>query len=292
MKKPIATLAILIGCVISLACLRADRFAPMPDPPPTSEASCDCGCDEGDGCFCCSINGAKKKRQRQASPAETAISDDGDGTDDGGVWSASIAGKVAPDGAELQIDLPGSQHLRNKGGNDRTRNNPRGEPGKGLGLCVFTSIDHAARWANVTSLIDFRDWMTTKPGGGYPAKVDAMIAARCKALNVPAPEYIQLEGGRELLDILRAALTSNRMVSVTYSFSPSGRYGGGRIAHMVNLVHLDAKSACVLDNNYIEPKENAYEWITVDEFVRTFTGGRAGWAVILIDAGPPPLPFN
>ena len=59
---------------------------------------------------------------------------------------------------------------------------------------------------------------------------------------------------------------------------------------MVSLVHLDSQYACVLDNNY--PGVDQYEWMSVDEFLRTFTGGRSGWAVVLLDGGPPPLPWN
>src|SRR6478736_5701824 len=67
------------------------------------------------------------------------------------------------DGEAVTCDLPVSEHLRNSAGRD------------GLGLCVFTSIEHAARWANETSLIGFRDFMTRQPGGGWPEKVDEFI---------------------------------------------------------------------------------------------------------------------
>jgi hypothetical protein len=53
-------------------------------------------------------------------------------------------GRYAPDGTAVQLDLPDALHLRNSGGNDRTRYNPAGEPGKGSGLCVFTSLNHSA----------------------------------------------------------------------------------------------------------------------------------------------------
>jgi hypothetical protein len=112
----------------------------------------------------------------------------------------------------------------------------------------------------------------------------------CKDRGVPEPDYIQLEGGKEIFDILRSALAGGRMIGVTYSFSPTGRYNGQRISHMVNLVHLDERSACILDNNYIGTDK--LEWITVDEFAKTFTGGRSGWAVILLNAGPPVFPWN
>lgn len=192
--------------------------------------------------------------------------------------AANVGGKTAKDGTEIQVDLPGTQHLMNCGGSDKA------------GLCVFTSIAHSARWQRVELLENFRDWMKQYPGGGYPEKVTQKIAEIAKEKGVPPPAYIQIEGGREVLDTLRAALASGRMPGVTYSYSPSGRYYGKKIAHMVSLVHLDQKWACVLDNNF--PGEDKYEWMSVEEFLRTFTGGRSGWAVVLLDPGPPPLPWN
>lgn len=195
------------------------------------------------------------------------------------VSNASIGGKQAPDGkTEIQLDLPGSLHLKNTGGSD------------GAGLCVFTSIAHSARWQHVELLENFHDWMKQYAGGGYPEKVNQKIAQIAKEKGRPPPRYLQVEGGRELLDLLRAAVASGRMPAVTYYFSPSGRYRGQRILHMVSLVHLDSQYACILDNNY--PGVDQYEWLTVDEFLRAFTGGRSGWAVVLLDAGPPPLPWN
>jgi hypothetical protein len=254
MKNPVATCAFAFACLLSLAYWTA---APAPaakcsEAPKLSKCTgCDCGCRADGDCPC---------------------------RFDANV-GASVGGKIAPDGkTEIQIDLPGSQHLKNLGGSD------------GAGLCVFTSISHCARWAHVALLENFRDYMTKYPGGGWPAKVDQYIAKIAAEKGIPVPEYIQLEGGREQLDALKFALKTGRMIGVTYSFSPTGRYNGRRIAHMVNLVHLDGTTACVLDNNF--PGETTYEWMTVEEFIRTFTGGRAGWAVILLDAGPPPLPFN
>lgn len=193
--------------------------------------------------------------------------------------SAVVAGKLAPDGrTEIVIDLPESQHLKNKGGSDRA------------GLCVFTSVEHSARWSECSTLIGFRDWMTAYPGGGWPQKLTEKIKAISAERKVPLPDYIQIQGGRELLPVLRAALESGRLPAVTYSRSPTGRYNGQTISHMVNLSHLDDKYAAILDNNY--PGETAYEWMTVDQFVQTFTGGKSGWAVILLNNGPPPFPYN
>jgi hypothetical protein len=194
---------------------------------------------------------------------------------------ASVGGRYAPDNkTEIQIDLPGAQHMENTGGSD------------GAGLCVFTSISHSARWQHVELLENFRDWMTRYPGGSWPDKTAQKIKQIAAEKKLPEPQYLQVEGGKEILDVLRAALSSGRMPGVTYAFSPTGRYSGRRIAHMVNLVHLDDRYACVLDNNYIKPLEAAYEWMSVDQFLKTFTGGRSGWTVILLDGAPPPLPYN
>lgn len=193
--------------------------------------------------------------------------------------AAKIGGKVSPDGkTQIGCDLPGDQHLKNIGGSD------------GAGLCVFTSISHSARWQRVDVLENFQAWMKQYPGGGWPDKTAQKIAQLAKERGVTPPPFIQVEGGREVLEILKAAIDSGRMPAVTYSFSPTGRYGGKKIAHMVSLVHLDEQYAVILDNNF--PGEATYEWCSIDEFLRSFTGGRSGWAVILLDSGPPPLPWN
>ena len=193
------------------------------------------------------------------------------------IGKASVGGTTAPDGAAIQLDLPGTEHLKNKGGSD------------GAGLCVFTSISHSSRWQSVGVLDDFRDWMTKHPGGGYPRKVDAMIAQICKERGVPKPDYLQVEGND--LSILKEACKSGRMPGITYCYSPTGRYNGQRIAHMTSLVHADDKgNFCVLDNNY--PGANNYEWMDEATFKKVYTGGGGGWCVILLPAGPPPIPHN
>lgn len=194
---------------------------------------------------------------------------------------ATVGANIAPDGTEVQIDLPNDRHVRNTGGIG-----PRG-PGSGAGLCVFTSIQHAADWQGVEVLQDFQKWMTTKPGGGYPSKVDAMIKQKCAEAGKPVPDYLHVTGGD--LAMLKLACRTGRMPGVTYCLSPAGRYGGKRISHMVSLVHADDKDHfCIVDNNY--PK--TFEWMSEAEFRRTYTGGGGGWAVILLASPPPPPPRN
>lgn len=195
-------------------------------------------------------------------------------------FTASVGGKVAPDSAtEIRIDLPGTMHRHNVSS-------------RGQGCCTHTSVHHAALWQNVPVLQEFPKWVQAKrlPGGTWPGEMAKRIKAICQEKGMPEPHWMQVEGGKETLELIRAALASGRFPCVTYSFSPTGRYGGGRISHMVNVSHLDDKWAAVLDNNY--PGDTKYEWMSVADFLKTYTGGRNGWTLILLDAGPPPLPWN
>jgi hypothetical protein len=175
---------------------------------------------------------------------------------------------TSPDGGATALDLPTSQHMRNVGGSD------------GSGLCVFTSITHAARWGNVRELDGYREWMQRRPGGGWPQKVDDTLAAFCREKGVPVPPYIQHTGGDE--DFLKAALKTGRMVCVTYD----GRddFYRGRIAHMVNLAYLDDTRAAIIDNN----RPGYWVWMTRAEFLSRWRGGGGGWAVVLLSPPPPP----
>lgn len=195
--------------------------------------------------------------------------------DSGAPVGAKVGNSVAPDGkTEINCDLPGDLHRKNTAS-------------KGLGLCVFTSIHHAAMWQDVKALQEFPRWVTEKgiPGGSYPEKTAKLIKQICADKGVPEPEYIQVEGGD--LEILKRACKSGRMPGVTYSHSPTGRYGGQKISHMVSLPHADDQFFAVLDNNY--PGADAYEWMTPDEFRRTYA---PGWAVILLSPGAPLPPHN
>lgn len=189
---------------------------------------------------------------------------------------ARVGGNIAPNGNEIQVDLPAQHHLRNAGGSDTK------------GLCVFTSLDMAARWANVRALIGFRDWMKRYPGGGYPEKVDRKIAEICKERGLAKPRYIQVEGAD--LELIKLATKCGRMVCSTYDRSPTGRYGGRRIYHMVNIAHATDAWFAVLDNN--SPGTDKYEWMTPAEFTRVCASGGKPWIVILLEPGPPPSPTN
>jgi hypothetical protein len=189
-------------------------------------------------------------------------------------WGARVGGPVAPDKTEVQNDLPQSFHIRNRGGSD------------GAGLCVFASLKHSAIWQEVSALKGIFEYMFTRPGGGYPEKVERVIRDICQQKGVPVPYYIQLQGPD--IEVLKLACKTGRLPSVTYGWSPSGRYNNGDVGpHMVTLLHADDNWFCVLDNNY----PGTYEWMTPAEFKRSFTR-YGGWCVIFLQPGPPPVPEN
>jgi len=152
----------------------------------------------------------------------------------------------------------------------------------------------ASEWNNISQLFGFRDFMTKFPGGGWPEKVDAYIDKLCKARGLIKPQYMHVISSD--LEILRLALRTGRMVCVTYSVSATGRYGGARIAHMVNLINAGTGGGGdgrgwygILDNNYL----NQHEFLSEKEFVRTACGrGGRYWAVIFMNPSPPPLPIH
>jgi hypothetical protein len=180
-------------------------------------------------------------------------------------------GPTSPDGkAQVSVDLPIELRLKNVGGRD------------GSGLCVFTSITHAARYQNERRLWDFQKDMRQEDGGGYPSKVDDEIEKYGKGTD-----YIQYEGKDPA--VLELALKTGRLPCITYDGHDGVHYSQS-IAHMVNLVYLDADQAAVLDNNFIGADELV--WMSRSEFLDRWTGGGSGWCVVLLNPRPPAPPHN
>lgn len=193
-----------------------------------------------------------------------------------GAETGATTGDKSPAGYPPNADLP--QSLRKKN-----------IPSLGLGCCVMRSIDHAAHWQNLPGLYDFPEWMVENrlPGGGWPSRMDKLIPQICQDRGTETPAYLQIESND--LEILKLCCKTRRMVCVTYAYSPTGRYNGQRISHMVNLVHADDEWFGVLDNNY--PDE--IEWMTPEEFLPVYHGGnQSGWSIIFLAYPPPPLPKN
>jgi hypothetical protein len=187
---------------------------------------------------------------------------------------ARVGGKTSPAGVEIQCDLPDSEQKHNIAS-------------KGLGCCVFRSLDHASRYQNCPQLWGMPEWMVQKgiAGGGYPEKVVRLVEQISKDRGMPVPRLVQVTG--KDLEILRLATRTGRMPCVTYGWSPSGRYNNQKIAHMVNAPHADPQHFAILDNNYVG--SDKYEWLTPEEFLKAYG---SGWAVILLNAPPPPIPKN
>jgi hypothetical protein len=83
--------------------------------------------------------------------------------------------------------------------------------------------------------------------------------------------------GENDLSFLEWAVNTRRGCGVTVK--------GG--AHMVLLVHLDAKRAGILDNNF--PKE--IRWVPRETFLAEWYASQS-WAVTPVYVPPPPLPCS
>src|SRR5258706_5337603 len=152
-------------------------------------------------------------------------------------FAGSIGGFKSPDSKEnMMCPLPGYLHQRNSVGTDRA------------GLCVYASAKHTGQWQYEQLFIAIFDYMKNHPGGSYPDKFKKTLAACAKEKGLPMPEYLQIQD--DDIEILKMACKNGFMPGVTYGYSPTGRYNGKRIAHMVSLVHASDTWFAVLDNNY------------------------------------------
>lgn len=189
---------------------------------------------------------------------------------------ATIGGPIAVDGAtSVDCDLPAELRVKNEQGTD------------GLGLCVWACLEHSARYQRVETLEGVLEYMRTQPGGGWPERVEDVVQTLAKLKGRPQPGYLMVEG--EHVDVLIAACKSGRMPGVNYGWSPSKRYSWlpVGISHFVSLVYADGRQFAELDNNFID----SIEWMDRAEFDKSYSN-RGAWAVILLDHGPPPVPFN
>jgi hypothetical protein len=238
---------------------RKERSRPVPAPPPTQPAKPKPKPPQ-----------PKKPRRPCPGPGPCPLEEDKEA---GG--RPVEGGRVSPDGAvELVCDLPASERKKNIAS-------------KGLGCCVFRSIDYAARWQHVPELHDLPEQLVQAgiPGGGYPEKV-----AEIMKQFAPEASYIQDTSGD--VDILEAILRTGRLPCVTYN-GHDCHYGMGQgIAHMVCLPFFDRQTgwACVSDNNF--PAESEFVWMSPDEFLKRWNGVGGGWVLALLAAPPPPIPHN
>lgn len=162
--------------------------------------------------------------------------------------------------------------IKNRGGSD------------GLGLCVFTSIEWAARMQGVHKLYGLQDFMTRRPGGGWPSKVDQIFKAY-KA-DVKYLHFVDTSP-REYIDLMRECLEVGIYPSITWGGDMT-HYRGMRIDHMVSLVDLNDEEVGILDNNFV------HEVLYVDSptaFRRMAMGTTTNsyfWAVVVYEGSAVP----
>lgn len=244
MRKAIAS-ALFIGALATAASLFAPKPVPpspvKPEPPKIEEPK---------------IEEPKPKKPKRWGPNCPAAV---------GREVATVRDGSSHDGVHVQADLPVDQLVRNAAGTN------------GMGLCVFTAIMFAARLQNVPQLADFQEWMKNYPGGGWPEKVDAAIAAKCGQQRLAVPDYLIVENGD--WELVRLALKTGRTPAISYTAVFPGD-------HMVNVVCMADGWMAFRDNNFIG--ENEIEWLPEEEGKRRCGGGNF-WAVILLAPRPPPV---
>lgn len=182
------------------------------------------------------------------------------------------------DGHELTVDLPAAQQFKNIGSKI-----------DGAGMCVFTSIEMAARAQGLEQMRGYRDWWASvSRGGGWPDQVDKSLKAWFQHKGIKPIPYFQYEG-KEPEKVLSLIDRTGRMACLTYGYSP--RYGGGTIAHMVCSPGFREKYGIILDNNFVATpgNEKIYEWMDQAELCRRakLTGGSA-WVFVWLTPPPPP----
>lgn len=194
-----------------------------------------------------------------------------------GPLSAAVAGRISPDGVPIMCDYPSDKMTENVGGAD------------GVGLCVFDAASWAMEWHGIRDGKEFFVWMQHKPGGGWPEKFDEMMKEYWREKGVDCPGYVQMSGSDTSFVV--KALSQGKIVCATYNHSPTGRYNGGRISHMVCIMHHDGQRVAIGDNNYCGADK--YEWLTAAEWEKCFLdqNGR-GWAIAFDAPPPPPVPHN
>lgn len=193
----------------------------------------------------------------------------------------SPTGVLSP-GVEVDCDIPFYRLLKNVGGSD------------GAGLCVFTSIEHFFDWFNMKQHLGFRKHMEGRPGGGWPEKVTRELREYCNQKRIEMPDILQVTNGN--IDLLAEAVQSGHMTGITYCYSPTGRYRGQTIAHMVNCVGARVgpnKLWAILDNNYVKPEEGLIEWMDEATFKKVWLNNGGGWFITVLNRpDPPPIPTN
>lgn len=198
---------------------------------------------------------------------------------------SSVVDGPVHDGQEVTVDLAPQEQFKNIGSRL-----------DGAGMCVFSSIEMAAKSQGLDEMRGWRDWCAQNyTGGGWPQRVDELLAAWGKAKGIAIPPYYQYEG-KDPAQVMALIDKTGRMACITYGWSP--RYGQ-RIAHMVCAPRYRGKYAVVLDNNFVSKKsgdgwdEKVLEWMAPDELVRRMKiGSGSAWVFCWLTPAAPPAARN
>ncbi len=164
------------------------------------------------------------------------------------------------EGTTANAPVPAEYHIKNEGGSD------------GSGLCVISSVLINGAYQGIPALAGLKGsnlWKTAKsrPGGYYPAKLE-------KLLNevLPGEKWFSWEG--ESTDLVREYSAKGFPVATTTN--TGALYNYAPIHHMISLIHLDDKWACIVDNN--DPGK--YHWMPAQEYNKRFRDGQQGWGFV------------
>ena len=183
-------------------------------------------------------------------------------------------------GSEVIVDIP----------DEDCQPNAAGIPGpgekEGSGLCVWATLQMAARWQGIRELDDLFEYMKTQTGGGWPERVERILKERA-----PGLDFSQYEGDNPV-PFIEAALRTGRPVCSTYGYGELYLNSAGQmtqISHWILIVGLNGEWGQIKDNN------DAFHvtWIKRTELIKRikYPKGKA-WLAVLMPPPPPPIPVK
>lgn len=164
-------------------------------------------------------------------------------------------------GVRASVPVPAEFHIRNEGSSL-----------DGLGLCVGASLLINGAYQGVPGMERGKDsewwrYLKARPGGSYPEKLEADVRKL-----YPGEKWVSWTG--RVTDLIEEYTRAGYPVAAT--MNTGIQYGWAPIHHMVSVVHLDDKLACVVDNN--DP--GRFHWMSAADYKRRFVDGQTGWLFV------------
>lgn len=164
-------------------------------------------------------------------------------------------------GVKASVPIPPEYHIPNEG-----------SAVDGLGLCVGSSLLINGAYQGVPGMelgknSEWWRYLKARPGGSYPSKLEADVRKL-----YPDEKWVSWEG--RVTDLIAEYTRKGYPVAATMNTGLQYKWQG--IHHMVSVVHLDDKYACIVDNN--DP--GYYHWMSADDYKRRFVDGQTGWLFV------------